>query len=146
MNKLTRHEPFDELLSIQKDMNKLIDTFFSRPLYDSAGFSTPLIDLYQTDDDIVVKASLPGIDPEHLNIEITGDTLTIQGEIKHEIEEDNIKYHLREHRHQSFSRSLVLPVPVRADKANAEMKNGIMTLTLPKTEVSKPKVIAVRAK
>ena len=81
MNKLTRYEPFDELLSMQKDMNNLFDAFFNRPLYDSPEFRSPMIDLYPTDDDIVVKASLPGIEADDINIEVTGDTLTIQGEI-----------------------------------------------------------------
>jgi len=83
---------------------------------------------------------------EDLDIQITGDLLNIRGEVKQEIEEKDAKYHLREHRYQSFSRSLTLPAAVVADKANAAMKNGILTLTLPKAEEAKPKVISVKAK
>ena len=105
-----------------------------------------MVDMYQTENDIVVKATLPGLEPEDLDIQITGDLLNIRGEIKHEAEEENAKYHLREHRYQSFSRSLTLPAAVTADKAKAEMKNGVLTLTLPKAEEAKPKVITVKAK
>ena len=100
----------------------------------------------RSEGDIVVKATLPGLDPKDLDIQVTGDTLTIRGEVKSEEVKEGVKYHLREHRFQSFSRSLTLPSTVMADKANAEMKNGILTLTLPKVEEVKPKVISVKAR
>ena len=93
-----------------------------------------------------MKATLPGLDPDDLDIQITGDTLTLRGETKEEEEIKEAKYHVRERRSQSFSRSLRLPVTVVAEKAQAEMKNGVLTLTLPKAEVVKPKVISVKAK
>ena len=105
-----------------------------------------MVDLYQTEDEVVVKATLPGLEPDDLDIQITGDLLNIRGEIKHEVEEKEAKYHLREHRYQSFARSLTLPAMVVADKAKAEMKNGILILTLPKAEEAKPKTISVKAK
>ena len=75
-----------------------------------------------------------------------GESAFIRGEIKKDEVKEGAKYHIREHRSQSFSRSLTLPSAVVADKANAEMKNGILTLTLPKAEESKPKVITVKAR
>jgi len=127
-------------------MDRLIDEFFSMPGTAQTAWGLPMVDLYQTEDEIVVKATLPGLDPKDLDIQITGDNLTLRGEVKSEEAKEGVKYHIREHRYQSFSRSLTLPSAVIADKANAEMKNGVLTLTLPKAEESKPKVITVKAK
>jgi HSP20 family protein len=146
MSKITKWEPFNELISMRRDMDRMFDDFFSRPMTMQPGWNMPTIDMYQTDDEVVIKATIPGISPEDLDIQITGDTLTLQGEIKHEEKVENAKYHIREHSYQSFSRSLTLPVQVVADKANAEINNGILTLTLPKAEEVKPKVISVKAK
>ena len=146
MSNITRWEPFRDLVSVRKDMDRLFDEFFAAPTSTPNGWSMPMVDMYQTEDDIVVKATLPGLDPEDLDIQITGDMLNIRGEIKHEVEEKEAKYHLREHRYQSVARSLTLPAMVVADKAKAEMNNGILTLTLPKAEEAKPKTITVKAK
>jgi HSP20 family protein len=131
---------------MRKEMDRLFDDFFSNPLMVSEALNQPSIDLLQTDDEIIVKATLPGLDPDDLDIQITGDTLTLRGESKEEEEIKDAKYHLRERRYQAFSRSFRLPTTVVADKAQAEMKNGILTLTLPKAEEVKPKVINVKAK
>ena len=146
MSNITRWEPFRDFVSMRKDMDRLMDEFFSAPSTVKSGWGLPMIDLYQTDDDVVVKATLPGLDPEDLDIQVIGDTLTIRGELKKETEEKEKTYHIRENQYQSFSRSVTLPTMVKADKANAEMKNGVLTLTLPKADETKPKVITVKAK
>ena len=146
MSNITRWEPFRDLVSVRKDMDRLFDEFFTVPAATSSGWSMPMVDMYQTEDEIVVRATMPGLEPEDLDIQITGDLLNIRGEVKHETEEKDAKYHLREHRYQSFARSLMLPAAVVADKAQADMKNGILTLTLPKAEEAKPKTISVKAK
>ena len=146
MSNITRWEPFRDFVSMRKDMDRLMDEFFSAPSTVKSGWGLPMIDLYQTDDDVVVKATLPGLDPEDLDIQVIGDTLTIRGELKKESEEKEKTYHIRENQYQSFSRSVTLPTMVKADKANAEMKNGVLTLTLPKADETKPKVITVKAK
>lgn len=145
MSNITRWQPFQDLVSMRKDMDRLFDEFFSNPPTMSDMWDHPNIDLYQTDDEIVVKATLPGLDPDDLDIQITGDTLTLRGETKSEEETKEATYHLRERRQQSFSRSIRLPATVIAEKAKAEMKNGELTLTLPKAEDEKPKVITVKA-
>lgn len=144
MSNLTRWEPFRDLVSIRRDMDRMFDEFYRQPAGTAEGM--PLIDMYQTDDDIVVKATLPGVDVEDLDIQVTGDVLTIRGEVKHETDEENAKYHMREQRFRAFSRTISLPTMVVADKAKAEMKNGVLHLTLPKAEESKPKSISVKAK
>lgn len=146
MSNITRWEPFRDMVNMRKDMDRLIDQFFSLPATAQTGWGSPMVDMYQTDDEIVVKATMPGLDPKDLDIQITGDTLTISGEVKKEEAKEGAKYHIREHRFQSFSRSLTLPTAVVADKADAEMKNGVLTLKMPKAEESKPKVITVKAK
>jgi HSP20 family protein len=146
MSKITRWQPYNELVSMRREMDRLFDDFFASPLSVSEALSQPTVDMLQTDDDIIVKATMPGLDPEDLDIQITGDTLTLRGETKAEDEVTEAKYHMRERRYTSFSRSLRLPTLVVADKAEAEMKNGVLTLTLPKAEEVKPKAISVKAK
>ena len=144
---LMRWEPFRELITLREAMDRLFDEAFTRPLGLLEGWgSLPLVDMYQTDNEVVVKATLPGVKPEDLHITVTGDVLTIKGEVKGEEEVKNATYHLRERRYGTFARSIPLPVPVVADKAKAEFENGILTLTLPKAEEVRPKTITVKAK
>ena len=102
--------------------------------------------MYQTDNDIVVKAALPGIKADEVQINITGDVLRLRGEMKHEEEKKDKSWHIREHRWGAFERSVRLPTGVISDKAKADFDNGILTITLPKTEEMKPKTITVKTK
>jgi len=149
MAELVRWDPFREVVSLREAMDRLLDEAFTRPLALGLGENLawmPQIDMYQTDDEVVVKATVPGVKPEDLHITITGDVLTIRGEIKQEEEIKDAAYHIRERRYGTFSRSLPLPVPVLSDEAKAEFENGILTLTLPKAEEVRPKTIEVKAK
>ena len=110
------------------------------------GYGIVDIDMAQTDDDVIIKASVPGVNPEDLNISVTGDTLTIRGEVKEDKEIEEANYQIRERRIGSFARSVLLPSTVVADKAKAEFENGVLRLTLPKAEEVKPKTITVKAK
>ena len=149
MTNLIRWEPFRELMSLREAMDRLFEESVVRP---QAGWLGPIeaatlaVDMYQTDDAVVVKAAVPGIKAEELDISITGDTLTIRGETKAEEEVKEEHYIRRERRYGSLSRSVSIPVPVVADKAEAEFENGILTLKLPKAEEVKPKAIKVQAK
>jgi len=134
------------MVSLREAMDHLFNESFTHPLSVIDGWSTPAIDMYQTDDQVVVKATLPGIKPGDLDITVTGDVLTIRGEIKEEKEVKNASYHLRERRAGSFSRSLPLPVDVVADEAKAEFEHGVLTLTLPKSQESRPKTIKIKTK
>ena len=86
MSKLTRREPFRELVSMPKEMDRLFDEVFTRPFAITEAWGLPLVDLYQTDDEIVVKATIPGIESDDLDIQVTGETLTIRAEVKQEEE------------------------------------------------------------
>jgi HSP20 family protein len=134
------------MMTLRDAMDRLFDDAFTRPLSMRDGWSSPAIDMYQTDDEIVVKASLPGFKADDVQINITGDVLTLRGEMKHEDEKKEKAWHMREQRWGSFERSVALPTNVVADRANADFENGILTITLPKAEEAKPRTISVKAK
>ncbi len=146
---IERWHPFTELMSLRQAMDRLFDDSFVRPSRILSTFSeagAPTLDVYQTPNDVVVKTALPGLKPEDVSIDITGETLTIKGESKTEQEVKEEDYLYRERRYGAFSRSVVLPSELKSDKAEATMEDGVLTLTIPKTEEVKPKAIKVKAK
>jgi HSP20 family protein len=146
MSNLTRWEPMREMMSLRDAMDRLFDDAFTRPISVSGVSGMPAIDMYQTNDDVVVKATLPGLKAEDVDITVTGETLTLRGEFKQEDEKKETSYHIREQRYGSFERSILLPTDVKADKAVADFENGILTITMPIAEEVKPKSIAIKAK
>ena len=103
------------------------------------------LDVIEKDDAYVVHASIPGIDPDGLDITLTDNVLTIQAETKHEDEEKREdQYMLRERRYGSFSRSITFPMPIDADKIEASSDNGQLTLTFPKAETARPRRVAIK--
>jgi len=100
----------------------------------------------ETDDAFIINASVPGLKPEDLNINVVGDTVTISGEIKEETKEEEANYIYRERRFGSFTRTVTLPTSLNPDKAEAVIENGVLTLTIPKAEAAKPKAIKVKTK
>ena len=146
MSNLIRWEPAREMMSLREAMDRLFDDAFTHPLSIRDAWSVPAIDMYQTDDEIVVKAALPGIKADEVSINVTGEVLTLKGEVKHDEEKKEKAWHIREQRYGSFERSVVLPTEVVADKAKADFENGILAITLPKAETRKPKIINIKAK
>jgi len=129
-------------------MDRLFEDSFVRlsRLWPTLGEWQLPIDMYQTENEVVVKAAVPGFKPEEIDISITGDTLTIKGEHKEGNQVKEEDYFYRECRFGAFSRSLTIPVKVKTDKAEAVFENGMLTLTLPKAEEVKPKQIKVKVK
>jgi len=146
MSNLIRWEPAREMMTLREAMDHLFDDAFTRPLTLRDGWSAPAIDMYQTDDEIVVKASLPGVKVDEVQINITGEILTLKGETRQVEEKKDKAWHMREQRWGAFERVVALPTEVVADKAKAEFENGILTITLPKAEEVKPKIINIKAK
>ncbi len=146
MSNLTRWEPARKMMTLREAMNRLFDDAFTHPLSIRDSWSAPAIDMYQTDDEVIVKAAMPGIKADEVQINITGDVLTLKSEVKHEEEQRDKAWHIREQRWGSFQRSVTLPTNVVSDKAKAEFENGILTITLPKAEGVRPKTITINAK
>ena len=147
MSNLTRWEPVREMMTLREAMDRLFDDAFTRPInLRDGGWSAPAVDMYQTDDEVVVRVALPGFKADEVQINVTGDVLTLRGELKQQEEKKERAWHIREHRWGSFERSIALPTEVTADKAVADFENGVLTITLPKAEEVKPKTISVKAK
>jgi HSP20 family protein len=139
----TKWEKLPVFSSFQDEMNRVLDSFFNRET--SYGMDwRPVVDVAETENDITVKAEIPGIDPKDVDISITGDTLTLKGEKKEEKEDTGKSYHRVESSYGSFKRVITLPAAVDIDKVTAEGKNGILEITLPKKEESKAKKINVK--
>jgi HSP20 family protein len=148
MSNLIRWEPAREMMTLRDAMDRLFDDAFTRPLrlYDGGQMSMPAVDMYQTDNEVVVKVAIPGVKADDVQINVTGEALTIKGETKEKEEVKEKAYHLREQRWGMFERTLALPTDVVADKAKAEFENGVLTITLPKAEEVKPKTITIKSK
>ncbi len=146
MSDLIRWDPFREMMTLRSAMDRLFENAF---VGSDSGLMQPAswdlaLDVAETGDEFLVKASLPGINPDDLYITYNDRVLTIKGEIKDEKNIEEQQYHLRERRYGSFSRSVALPATVKADKIEASYASGVLTLHLPKAEEAKPKRIAIR--
>lgn len=145
MQNLTRWEPMREMRQMHDALDRLFDqAFFGRPFFDEAPAARIPIDLIETDDELIVKATAPGLKGENIKISISGDILKIQTETSREGERQEARDHLRERRFVSYSRSISLPAAVDGDQASAEFENGVLTLTIPKLEETRPKTITVK--
>lgn len=145
---ILRWEPFRDPVTTQDRFNRLFNDAFSRALGEgSMGTSgwTPAVDIYETDQSVVLKAELPGIDPKDVEIRVEDGTLWLKGERKFEKEVKEEGYRRIERQYGSFMRSFPLPAAVDSEKATAEYKDGVLSLTLPKREEAKPKTIKVVA-
>jgi HSP20 family protein len=154
MSNLSRWEPEREVVTLRDAMDRLFDDAFTRPFGFSGRSFVPAIDLYQTNDEVVVKAALPGFKAEDVQITVTDNVLTLRSQFQGKNGNDNgngngnkeFTYHLREHRFGAFERLIPLPVDVESNKAQAEFENGILTIRLPKAEAVRPKTIRIQTK
>jgi HSP20 family protein len=144
MTTLTRFTPAHDILTIRDLMERMFDETLAPANYSANVEGRLTVDAYTTQNEIVVQAALPGVKPEDVEITVENDTLKISAELPKRLED--VDYAFVERPHGRFSRTLMLNVPVEADKANAHFENGLLTLTLPKAETVKPKMIKVKAK
>ena len=145
MSNLTRWDPFREMVS----MRTALDRMFENALTTQEGWPQNAwnlaLDVSEKEDEYTIKASIPGINPDDLNITYNNNMLTISGETKSEQEKEGERYHLRERRYGSFSRSISLPTSVKGDEIEASYDAGVLTLHIPKAEEARAKRIAVQS-
>ncbi len=147
MTIIRRANPFDELFTLRRTVDRLFDddVFHPRTWRTVNLGAEPALDITTTPDELLVKASLPGWQPEDVEITLTGSTLTISGEMREEARREEESWILNEIRRASFSRTLELPEGLLGDRASATYEHGILTLHIPKAEEVKPKQIRITA-
>lgn len=144
---LIRWNPTRDMMSLRREMDRLFNDFMTDTpgsRYDNPTWGLA-VDIAENDNAFVVKASVPGVDPDDLEITINENTLTIRGEVQEDDSFEEGQYHVRERRYGAFSRSMTLPRSVNRDAIDANYESGVLTLTLPKTEDVMPKRINVKA-
>jgi HSP20 family protein len=146
---LARWTPMRNLASFQDEMNRMFDQFFRGGSGEEAGWGArtwaPPVDLYETDDALVLKAELPGVSKDDVNVEVHQNTLILRGQRRHEAEVKEENYHRLERAYGTFQRSFMLPTTVDQEKVQATYHDGILELHLPKVEAAKPRRIAIQS-
>jgi HSP20 family protein len=147
-DRLVRWDPFRDLVSIQDELSRLFGRTFggSEALRPSVGgVWMPSMDVYETEDKIVAKLELPGIEPDNVDVSVEDSTLTVSGtrEFSNEVKEES--YHRVERRYGSFTRAITLPQTADTQQVNANFDNGVLTIEVAKAEKAKPKKIHVKA-
>jgi HSP20 family protein len=153
---VTPWRPFMGLTGWERDMDRVLDDFFgrkTRPWWPERWFRgeefemrAPTVDVFEEKDDIVVKAELPGMEKDNIEVSLSDHTLTLKGEKKKEEEIKKENYYRAERSYGSFLRTLELPADIRPDKVKASFKNGVLEIRMPKTEEAKAKEIKVKVK
>lgn len=143
---IVRWEPIRDLVASQGRLNRLFNETFP-PWFDEgwsgSGTWTPAVDIYETDQNVVLKAELPGVDPKDIEARVEDGTLYLKGQRKFEKEVKEENCYRLERAHGSFMRSFSLPSSINPDQVEAEYNNGVLTLTMPKREDAKPKTIKI---
>jgi HSP20 family protein len=141
----TRWDPFREMMVVRNPRGRRFDGDLSVAPSSWKSFNWSVaLDVVESEDEYLVKASLPGINPDDLEITFSDNQLTIKGEVNEEEELDEAQYHLRERRYGKFTRSIKLPSGIEAEKIEANFDRGVLKLHLPKVEEVKPKKITIK--
>ena len=146
---VVKWDPFRDLLSIQDRMNRLFEQTLSRSRSEegiAASTWTPAVDIYETPETIVLKAELPGLSREDIEIQIRDNALTLKGERRFAKDVQQENYLRIERAYGAFQRSFTLPATIQQDKIRAVFRDGVLELTLPKAEEAKPKKIAIEVR
>lgn len=147
---IVKWSPLKELEEMRKDMDRLFEEFFVPVprrrrgwIKPEAGVVVPNIEMYDRKNEIVLKAELPGVNKEDIDLTITKDSITVKGEVKREEEVKEEDYYSCERSYGSFTRTIALPVEVDSEKAKASIKNGVLEIILPKKEEARAKEIKI---
>ena len=135
--------PFAELEQIRQQMNRLWEGVTGESIQSRSAGVFPLVNLSEDRDNYYIRAELPGVKAEALDIQVDANTISLSGERKFEAEGGGVKYHRREREAGKFSRVISLPGEIESDKVSAKLKLGLLKITVPKAEVVKPRQIAV---
>ena len=146
---IARWNPYRDMVTVRDEMNRVFNEFFGRGGQDEgawyAGAWSPPVDIYETDEALIMKAELPGFSKDDISIELKENTLIMRGERRRQDEVKEGNYHRMERVYGVFQRSFLLPTTVEQDKVKASYKDGILELHLPKVPAAQPKRIAVGA-
>ena len=145
MRTLIRWHPFSEMAPMRRAMDRMFDEVWTPTIWHERRHAFP-VDLSETDDAVVAKAALPGVNPEEVDVSVNDDFLTIKGETKQEMKDEREQYLHRELTYGAFSRTVQLPTSVDSEKATAEYEGGVLTITLPKLEGQRARTIKVHSK
>lgn len=150
MPSIVRFDPFEDLTRLQREVNRLFEDNARVPARNGAEHAAlrswaPAVDIVEDHNEIQVKVDLPGVKQDDIDIEVTGETLTIKGERKFEDTERKDNYVRVERSYGGFQRSFTIGIPVDQDKIRASFNAGVLEVRLPKSELTKPKKIAVTA-
>jgi len=142
---LARFDPFEELADLRQRMNRVLQEIGDKSRREPASTRmwAPVVDVVETAEALIFKAEVPGVKREDIDIEVTNEGLTIRGERKAEPLEENVDYVRRERAFGPFQRTFTVGIPVQHDKVTAGYKDGVLEVTLPKSEEVKPKRIQV---
>jgi HSP20 family protein len=146
MSTIIRYNPLREAMSLSRQMDRLMDGAMrgSDAWEGSMDWALPL-DVIENDNEFVVKASLPGVKADDIDVTYHNQTLTVKGEMKQDEEISEDKFHLHERRYGVFSRSITLPSGVNGDAIKADFDNGVLSLSLPKKEEVKARRISIQS-
>lgn len=130
-----------DLFDLRTDLDEIFDELMEFPFFSAPSLVTgfPPVDIAETENEVIAKVEVPGVDPKDLEVHVTEDTLNIKGEVKDEWEEKKVGYYARERYYGTFERTLPLPARVKQDEVKAQYKDGVLHITLPKVEPSTPK-------
>ncbi len=144
MAQVRRWSPLAELEAFRREMDRVLREFFGEERAPAARGWTPVVDIYETPTEVVVQAELPGVQRGDIQIELTDERLTLRGQ-RERTAEENVTYHLLERHYGQFERSFALSVPVDTEKAEANYRDGVLIIRLPKVEPKRARRIEVKA-
>lgn len=135
--------PWQELNRLQREMNRLFDENYPSRVRHAPSF--PAMNVWTSDEGLVVTAEVPGVKPEDMDISVVGDTLTLTGARKPDELKEGARYHRQERGYGNFTRSFQLPFPVNVGKVDATFRDGVLNISLPRAEEDKPRKIKVKS-
>jgi HSP20 family protein len=144
MASLMKWEPLEGISTLRREMDRLFENFFEGgPSRFWERSSEPAVEVSDTKDTVLVKAQVPGMSKDNIQVNIMDDVLTLKGELKEEEKKEDKNYYRQEFRYGAFLRTIPLPSAVQGDKATAQLKDGILEISIPKSETAKAKQIPV---